>query len=83
MLFFTDRGTILSRRNLTAFIPAGLLCVGGYYLYESLLTGNFTAPLAGIPGYATQTVLSALLYLILGAALNRMDIKKKINGGES
>ncbi len=83
VLFFTDRGTILSRRNLTALIPAGLLCVGGYYLYESLLTGNFTAPLAGIPGYAPQTVLSALLYLILGAALDRMDIKKKINGGES
>ena len=78
-LCFTSKGgKILCARNLIALVPAFVLCAGGYYLYESLITGNFVAPLAGIPGYCTQVVLSAALYLLLGAALDRIHAKQTL-----
>ncbi len=79
VLFFSCKGKkILTLRNALALLPACLLCIGGYYLYESLITGNFLAPLAGIPGYITQSVLSSLLFLILGFALDKLDIRRHI-----
>ena len=61
-----------------SILPALVLCVGGYYLYEALITGNFTAPALGIPGYLTQVALSSIVYLALGSALDRTGIKKKL-----
>lgn len=84
VLFFTaKRKKIISGRNLLALIPAAVLCIGGYYLYESILTGNFAAPLAGIPGYITQSLLSSILFVCLGAALDKFKVKEYIrNGGK-
>lgn len=77
VLFFTAKPSkILTRRNILALVPASALCIGGYYLYEACITGNFIAPLAGIAGYCTQSVLSSVLFLVLGAALDKMNIKK-------
>lgn len=79
VLFFSSRGDkIITRRNLLALLPAAVICIGGYYLYEALITGNFAAPLAGIPGYITQTALSAALYLALGVALDRLKVKERL-----
>lgn len=78
MLFSCKTRRILCARNLIALAPAWALCVGGYYLYESLLTGNFIAPLAGIPGYLTQCVISTAVYLLLGAALDRASALKPL-----
>lgn len=78
-LCFSRRGPrVLSVRNLLGLIPAWLACIGGYYLYEALITGNFTAPLAGIPGYVTQSVLSSAVYVLLGLALDKLKIKHRI-----
>ena len=66
---------------ILALIPAWALCIGGYYLYEALITGNFVAPTAGIPGYIMQSVLSTVLYVIAGIAMDKLDIKTKLNGG--
>lgn len=78
VLCFSRRSkTIVGVRNLLALIPAWALCIGGYYLYEALITGSFTAPLAGIPGYITQCVLSSALFVAVGLALD----KNKVIGG--
>lgn len=77
VLFFSSRTRkIVTVRNILALLPAAILCIGGYYFYESLITGNFTAPLAGIPGYITQSVLSSLLFLLVGMAADRLNLKK-------
>ena len=76
LFFHAGKEKILSFRNLIALLPASGLCVGGYYLYESLITGNFTAPLAGIPGYITQSVFSSILFILCGLALDRLHIRK-------
>lgn len=68
----------LCRRNFVALLPAFVLCVGGYYLYECIITGNFVAPLAGIPGYIVQVALSSLVYLLVGRCLDRTGLKRRL-----
>ncbi len=78
-LCFTCKSrSILNRRNLWAILPAFVLCVGGYYLYECLITGNFIAPLGGVPGYCVQVIASTAAYVALGRLLDRIKFKEKL-----
>lgn len=82
VLFFSRKSEkIICARNFAALIPAAVLCIGGYYLYEALITGNFVAPLAGIPGYITQTVLSVAVYVAIGLAFDKFGMKSRVLGG--
>ncbi len=84
VLFFSRKAKrIVCPRNLLALIPAWAACIGGYYLYEVMLVGQWAAPLAGIPGYITQSVLSSGLFVAAGAALDQLNIKKKLYGGST
>ena len=79
VLFFTFKTKkIICKRNITALFLSALLCTGGYYIYESVLVGNFISPLAGIPGYLTQSVLSSILYILSGFSLDKLNFKNKI-----
>ena len=81
VLFFScAKPTLLCKRNLLALIPAAALCMGGYYLYEVLITGSFLAPLAGIMGYITQVVLSTVLFVVLAVALDKLHVKRMLGG---
>lgn len=84
VLFFSGKSKkILSVRNLLALLPAWAVCIGGYYLYEALITGNFVAPAAGIPGYVTQSALSSVLFVAVGLALDKLKVKERmLNGGQ-
>lgn len=75
LLFSSKKKNIICLRNTVSLIPASAICIGGYYLYESLITLNFVAPLSGIPGYITQSVLSSVLFVLLGISLDRFKIK--------
>ena len=82
VLFFSRKSArIISVRNLLALIPAWVICIGGYYLYEALITGNYAAPLAGIPGYITQSVLSSILFVVAGLAMDKLNLKNTLIGG--
>ena len=82
VLFFSRKSArIISVRNLLALIPAWAICIGGYYLYEALITGNYAAPLAGIPGYITQSVLSSILFVVAGLAMDKLNLKNTLIGG--
>ena len=82
VLFFSRKSArIISIRNLLALIPAWAVCIGGYYLYEALITGNFVAPLSGIPGYITQSVLSSILFVMAGLAMDKLNAKNTFVGG--
>jgi len=69
---------IICKRNLCGLIFCGIICVGSYYLYEGIITGNFTAPLAGIPGNIAQALLSSVLFVLLGKALDKMKVKSTL-----
>ena len=82
VLFFSRKSArIISIRNLLALIPAWAVCIGGYYLYEALITGNFVAPLSGIPGYITQSVLSSILFVVAGLAMDKLNAQNILVGG--
>ena len=82
VLFFSRKSArIINVRNLLALIPAWAICIGGYYLYEALITGNYAAPLAGIPGYITQSVLSSILFVVAGLAMDKLNLKNTLIGG--
>lgn len=70
---------IVCRRNLMALVPAYALCIGGYFLYEGIITGNFGVALLGIPGYIVQVLSSTVVYLALGRALDGLHIKSKLS----
>ncbi len=81
-LFFSAKSKkIISARNLLALLPATVICAGGYYLYESLIYGNFISPLAGIPASLIQSVASAAVFVAAGLAFDKMKFKQRLNGG--
>lgn len=82
VILFCRSDKIITLKNCLALFPASTLCIGGYYLYESLITGNFTSPLAGIPGYVTQSILSSILFIFVGISCDKLKIKHLINGGK-
>lgn len=83
VLFFTSKeDKVINPRNSLALLPATIMCVGGYYLYESLLYSNFVSPLAGIPASLTQSAASAIVYVAIGLAIDKIKIKSKIYGGK-
>ena len=79
VLFFSRKShKIVSLKNILALLPAIAICVGGYYLYGALLAGNFVAPLSEIPGNVTQSVLSSVVFILLGFALDKLKLKDNI-----
>ena len=79
VLLFTCRSNkIVTKRNLVALLPAALISAAGYYLYEALITGSFTASLSGIPASLVQAAASSIVYVAIGAAMDKYDIKKKM-----
>lgn len=70
VLLFTSKGTkILQLRNLLAPVGAGVLCAGGYYLYEALLYGDYATPLLSVPGNLMQSLCSAVVFYLIAVAL--------------
>ena len=69
--FTSKRDNILCLRNCIAIFFSGLFCIGGYYLYEVIITGNFGAPIASIPGNLAQWAASSAVYIIIAFALDK------------
>ena len=78
ILFCCRKEKILTKRNLLMLIPAALISTTGYYVYEGIITSNFIASLAGIPGSLTQAVASSILFVVVGAVMDKCNIKKKL-----
>lgn len=81
LLFTNQSKKIMSVRNQIAMFPATVICAGGYYLYESILYGNWISSLAGIPASFTQSVTSSILFVVMGVAFDKINLKNKLNGG--
>lgn len=81
LCFTWKRPTILTKRNLTALVPAAVLCIGGYYLYEAILYGNFASPVYGMVGNLCQVVFSGALYVLVGFALDKARVKEHLLAG--
>ena len=78
LLFTSRKEKFLCRRNGVAVIAAGVINVVGYYLAEALLFGGWAAFFASVTGNLIQSVGSAAIFLALGAALDRVDLKRRL-----
>ena len=76
-LFTSKNKNILCVRNCIALSFCGIFCVGGYYLYEALITRSFAAPLASVPGNVGQWAVSVGIYLVVAFALDKTPKIKK------
>ena len=84
--FTAKKDRILCRRNLLAPWFAGLVCIGGYYVAETvilMLSGTlwqaaFIGAVAGIPFNTVQVVGCGIAYIALGAAWDRLNLKKRL-----
>lgn len=77
-LFSYKAKKILTTKNLIMLLPAALISIVGYYLYEALITGNFVSPLAGIPASIIQAVASSIVFVVSGIAMDKYNIKEKM-----
>lgn len=82
LLFSRKTKKIVSAVNMVALVFAGVVCTLGYYLYDALLTLNFITPLYGIFGYITQSILSSIVFVVLGMTLDRMNFKDRFLKGK-
>ena len=80
LLFVCKSNKIITKRNLIMLLPAALISAAGYYLYEALITGSFIASLSGIPGSLVQALASSIVFVAIGLAMDRYNIKKKMLG---
>ncbi len=79
VLPFTSRdGRFVCRRNILATIVAGIITVSGYYLAEGILFGGWAALVLSVTANFTQAVGSAVIFLILASALDRLDLKARL-----
>ena len=81
LLFTCKSNKIITKRNLGVLLPAALISAVGYYLYEALMIGSFLASLSGIPGSLVQAVASTIVYVAIGIAMDKYDVKKKVLEG--
>ena len=81
VLFFTNKNKkIICKRNVIALVLAGVTGVLGYYAVDAFLyfDKNFLAALSPLPMSFVQPVASAVVFLIVGAALDRLNFKNMI-----
>lgn len=75
LTFTSKEGRILCARNIAAPFLAAVISAAGYYLAEGILFGSFVAPLASLAGSAVQSGGSAVIFLTLATALDKMHMK--------
>lgn len=69
---------ILTPRNRWTACLTVIPTVGGYYLAEFLLYGDAITPIPAILGNAIQAVGSLILFYVVGMAMDRAGLKKRL-----
>lgn len=86
-LFFSSKeNKIFSKRNALMTIPSGLVTIIGYSISKfirDLLIGTtmqvaFTDALLKMPENTVQAAMSAIAFILLSIALDKIDLKNKI-----
>lgn len=74
LAFTSKQGRVLVRRNFLALIPALIINIFGYSIYEALvmtptsLGATLTTAFAQTPFYSIQTAMGAVIFITLGKA---------------
>lgn len=74
-LSFKKSEKILTPLTAVLTIPSGLITIGGYFAADLIIDKTYA--FINIPGSAVQTVGSAVLFIVIGAAFDAVKIKKR------
>lgn len=88
-LFFSNKTEkIICLRNILGIIPSWIVCVVAYSFYEGIIItmadkksvtwAAIAAAFGQTPAYTVQVILSTVLFIALGLALDKMNFKKKL-----
>ena len=66
----SDKKKIVCVKNIIACILSGIVTCGLYFLASRIIYGSFAASIADLPGNIIQAVGSAVIYILLGSALD-------------
>ena len=61
--------------ELAGFVLAAAVDIGGYYIAEGFLYGNWTAPMIGVPFNLLQASIGAILAVIISTMLCRTPLR--------
>lgn len=76
--FTSKSASIVNKRNVIAGIAAYLISGVGYYIAERLLFGAGAVFLVSMAQSAIQSMGSAVVFVVLGVALDRAQIKRRL-----
>ena len=76
--FTSKHNKLLAKRNLLAPVIAMLITITGYYFAELILYGKETAFLISVTSNSVQGLGSTVVFYILGAALDKANVKALI-----
>ena len=76
--FTSKKATIINKRNLLAPIFSGLITIVGYYVAQGILFGWEASFFTSVGGNLVQAVGSAVCFIILGFALDRAGLKRRL-----
>ncbi len=76
-LFSRKREKILTLRNILMLPLAFVICATGYTVYEGLVISSFKAAVLQIPFYGIQIAFSSVLFIVLGAGLDKLSFKRR------
>jgi uncharacterized repeat protein (TIGR04002 family) len=77
--FSCKSDTILTKRNITMVVPAGIITVAGYFSAVWILFDRATA-ITAVYGDVIQAIGSAVLFVVFAAALDKAKFKQKFTG---
>ena len=70
---------LFTKRTALSTLPAALVTVAGYFFADLIIDKSYAV--ADIPGNIVQAVGSAVIFVIIALALDRINIKDKIDLG--
>jgi len=77
--FTPKKGKLVCKRNILALIPAWLVCVAGYYIYEIIfISNNFISPLSFVFPNTLQVAVGAVFFIVAGFIADSKDKLKII-----
>jgi len=74
--FSSKSDRILTKRNVLMVVPAGMITIIGYFIAVWILFGRQTA-IVYIYGDVIQAVGSAVLFIVLAVALDKLKFKQR------
>ena len=76
IMFTNKKATIINIQNIVAIFVAGLICIVGYCIAEVILYGSKAALFASVTSSLIQAIGSGVLFIVIGLAFDRMNLKK-------